>query len=368
MSQTTLPSVAPSIATPATAGLELAAYGLVDTDLPKITELANGINGEDPASVLRFGREASSSDLGDGLLDMVRNKDLDDGGRMLSEVVQLASRLNTTMMAEQRSKVPLIGGLIDRMRDRVGALSSQFESTRSQIDRLMTEVNTTQQALEQRNSLLEKTFQSVEQEVRALGQHVVAAKIRAAQLQTEDDQRAMQDSTDLFAGQKISDLRNLANVLDKRAGDLLAVQQSALQNLPQIRLIQHNNRQLIEKFHTVREVVLPAWKRNVVIALSLNEQRNATELVRNIDDAANEMLRRNAELLHSNSVETAKANNRLAVDVETLQFVQQKLIQTVSEVQQLQTQGRRDRLSAEQQILQMRQAQQQLVHAAGPAR
>ncbi len=365
MSDVALPSVIPSPPA-ATADLDLAAYGLGEADLPKISTLAGSIRSDDPGSALRFGREAARTDMGDELLALVRNKDLNQSGQALSEVVQIASRLNAGMVAG-RSRLPLIGGLIDRMRDRVGVLSSQFESTRSQIDRLMVEVDTTQQALEQRNQTLEQTFQSVEQDVRALGQHVVAAKLRVRELLAEADQHATRSDGDLLAPQRVSDLRSLATVLDKRAGDLLATQQSALQNLPQIRLIQHNNRQLIEKFHTVRDVVLPSWKRNFVIALSLNEQRNAAELVRSIDDAANDMLRRNAELLHSNSVETAKANNRMVIDVATLQAVQQQLVQTVTEVQQLQAQGARDRITAEQQILQMRRAQQQLAQPSGQA-
>ena len=40
----------------------------------------------------------------------------------------------------------------------------------------------------------------------------------------------------------------------------------------------------------------------ISLAISLNEQKNSVQLANTIDDATNELLRRNADLLHQNSV------------------------------------------------------------------
>ena len=63
----------------------------------------------------------------------------------------------------------------------------------------------------------------------------------------------------------------------------------------------------------------------------LNEQKNSVQLANTIDDATNELLRRNADLLHQNSVDTAKANQRSVIDIETLEHVQNTLIKTVND-------------------------------------
>lgn len=73
-----------------------------------------------------------------------------------------------------------------------------------------------------------------------------------------------------------------------------------MQTLPMIRMIQANNQMLVDKFHTIREITVPAWKRQFMLALSLNEQRNAVDLATTIDDTTNDLLRRNAALLHRN--------------------------------------------------------------------
>src|SRR5690606_39451352 len=84
----------------------------------------------------------------------------------------------------------------------------------------------------------------------------------------------------------------------------------AMQSLPTIRMIQANNQALIDKFHTIREITVPAWKRQFMLAITLNEQQNAVQLATHIDDTTNDLLKRNADLLHRNSVETARANQR----------------------------------------------------------
>lgn len=154
--------------------------------------------------------------------------------------------------------------------------------------------------------------------------------------------------------QQLSDLDSLVANLDKRIGDLTALQQSAFQTLPTIRMVQANNQMLVDKFHSIREVTVPAWKRQFMLALTLNEQRNAVQLATQIDDTTNDLLKRNAELLHRNSVETAKANQRLVIDVDTLLFAQNTLIKTVEEVVQIQRAGAENRQKAEREIQGMR--------------
>ena len=111
---------------------------------------------------------------------------------------------------------------------------------------------------------------------------------------------------------------------------------------------------LVDKFHTIREITVPAWKRQFMLSLALNEQKNAVELAAHIDNTTNDLLRREAALLHRNSVEAAKANQRLVIDVDTLKEVQNTLIKTVEDVLKIQKDGVEQRKNAEKQIETMR--------------
>nr|EKX3429502.1 toxic anion resistance protein [Pseudomonas aeruginosa] len=356
-----MPVQAPAIVTTSTTTTALAltdlqALGLQEQDIPEINALAARIQGDNPLTVAEFGRAVAdhTSRYADSLLDQVRNRDLDDAGAKLTEVLTVAQGVNVNALLNTRSRVPVIGPLIDRLSLKRRKVMGEFDTTRQQIEKLVAEVNLTQSGIITRNASLEDMFLSVREEHRLLGIHIAAGKQRLGELTLQANQMRGDIGNDPARLQQLADLDNLISNLDKRIGDLTALQQSAMQTLPTIRMIQANNQMLVDKFHSIREITVPAWKRQFMLALTLNEQRNAVQLANQIDDTTNDLLKRNAELLHRNSVETAKANQRLVIDVDTLKVVQDTLIKTVEEVIKLQRDGAENRLKAEREIQGMR--------------
>lgn len=334
---------------------QLKAVGLVQEDMPVIAELAAKIDSRNPNSVAEFGRDIAehTSRYADSLLEQVRNTDLEETGAKLNQVVMAAKSLNLHALSDTRSSIPIIGKFIDRMKLSKERFVGQFNTTKEQVDSLLGEVDKTQKGLSLRVQGLESMFDSVKEEFRLLGLHIAAGKMRMDSLRAEATDMRARDLSPAEV-QDLNDLENLISNLDKRVGDLAALQHSALQSLPMIRMIQANSHLLIDKFHTIHELTVPAWKRQFMLALSLNEQQNAVRLADSIDDATNDFLRRNAELLHKNSVETAKANQRLVIDVSTLEKVQATLISTVEDVIRIQQEGIRSRHEAETKLLTMR--------------
>ena len=64
----------------------------------------------------------------------------------------------------------------------------------------------------------------------------------------------------------------------------------------------------------------------------------------------NDLLKKNADLLKTASIETAKESERGIVDMETLQHTNETLIATFDEVMQIQADGRAKRQAAEQEM------------------
>ena len=117
------------------------------------------------------------------------------------------------------------------------------------------------------------------------------------------------------------------------------LQQAQFLTLPQIRVIQQNNRDLTDKFNVVKSITIPTWKNSYAMAISLQDQQNNIELINQVDDHTNQLLKNLADQLQQNSIATAKANTRNAIDVETIEHVQQKLVETVDEVIKIQQKG-----------------------------
>ncbi|MDN5491154.1 MAG: toxic anion resistance protein, partial [Acinetobacter sp.] len=240
------------------------------------------------------------------------------------------------------------------------SFDQHFNTTKEQIDSLVKEIETSQTGLKARVDTLDRMFNGVQEEYRQLGIYIAAGRIKQVEVQQEITTLSQQEQ-DPKTNQRVYDLNHLANNLEKRVSDLQVLQQSAMQTLPMIRIIQSNNMMLVDKFYAIKNITLPAWKNQISLAISLNEQRNSVQLANTIDDATNELLKRNADLLHQNSVDTAKANQRSVIDIETLEHVQNTLIKTVNDVIQIQKEGMQKREEASTRIKALQSNLQQLV-------
>ena len=226
-------------------------------------------------------------------------------------------------------------------------LVQRYSSTNRQIDQLMADVGKTQQIQQQRVREYDQMHDIVLEERRELGVHVAAGRVRIAELEAE--LASLSGKEDPESRTRRAALDTALRLIDKRVSDLQVLQHAADQTLPMIRLIQANAIQLIEKFSAVRDITIPMWRNQFAIQLSLADQRNAVELANAIDDASNELMRKNAELVHSTAVGTARANQRSVIDIETLRTVNETLIRTVEEVREIHREGmaRRRQLSTE---------------------
>lgn len=334
---------------------QLRKVGLSERDIPAITTLAAQLDITNPLSIAEFGRAVSeqSAAFADQLLAAVKNTDLDDTGSKLNEVVLAAKQLNLNALSDRRSRIPFVGKYIDRFRISKERFVQQFNSTKDQIDVLLGEVDQSRQGLSARVDGLQDMFVSVQETHRLFGLHIAAARLKQQEISEQCATLRSEEQTPVIALQ-IADLEAQGASLDKRIGDFMVLQQSAMQFLPMIRMTQRNNRAVVEKLDTVKELAIPSWKHQFVLALSLNEQKNAIALANNIDDATNDLLKSNAELLRQNSIAAAKANQRLVIDVSTLEHVQKTLISTVEDVIRIQQEGVRSREQDAARIGQMR--------------
>lgn len=327
--------------------------GLSTADIGPVMEAAKALQDISPGNLHTYGREAAGRTtlFSTQLLDKVRNADLDTSGDKLGEVVRIARSLNLGAFNE-RSSVPIIGPLIDRMKAKKGELVQRYSTTNKQIDQLMVDVGNTQTTQQQRVREYDQMHGIVLEERHALGIHVAAGRVRIDELQQE--LLSLQGQEDPTARTRRAELDMGLRLIDKRVSDLQVLQHVAEQTLPMIRLIQANAIQLIEKFSAVRDVTIPMWRNQFAIQLSLADQRNAVDLANAIDDASNELMRKNAELVQSTAVGAAKANQRSIVDLDTLRSVNDTLISTVEEVRQIHREGMAARKTLATEIVTMR--------------
>jgi len=155
---------------------------------------------------------------------------------------------------------------------------------------------------------------------------------------------------DVMSAQRLADLEQAATRFERRLHDLKLTRVIAIQTAPQIRLIQSNDQNLVEKIQSSILTTIPLWKNQIVIAISLYRQQKAAELQKQVADTTNELLAKNAELLREGSAKVGREVERGVVDVETLQKVNADLIATLEETIRIQEEGRTRRVQAEEEI------------------
>ena len=342
--------------------LNLKEIGLNVEDFNEVVNAHKDLANINHTAVAEYGKNiaAKTASYTDELLDLVKNKDLDVTGQKLNEVVQVAQQLNTSSILNKSKSSGFIGNILNKFKGAKQSFDQHFNTTKEQIDGLVKEIETSQTGLKARVEVLDRMFNGVQDEYRQLGIYIAAGKIKQQEVQQNIVTLSALEQNPQ-TNQKVYDLNHLANNLEKRVSDLQVLQQSAMQTLPMIRIIQSNNMMLVDKFYAIKNITLPAWKNQISLAISLHEQRNSVQLANTIDDATNDLLKRNADLLHQNSVDTAKANQRSVIDIETLEHVQNTLIKTVNDVIQIQKDGMQKREEASTRIKALQSNLQQLV-------
>ena len=342
--------------------LNLQEIGLQQDDFNAVLAARKELAEINHNAVAEYGKNIATQTSGytDELLNLVQNKDLDETGQKLNQVVQVAQQLNTSSILNKKKNSGFFGGLMSKIKGAKNNLDMHFNTTKEQIDTLVKEIEKSQSGLKARVDTLDRMFDGVQSEYKQLGVYIAAGKLKQDEIQQEISTLTAQ-AQDQTTTQRIYDLNHLANNLEKRVSDLQVLQQSAMQTLPMIRIIQSNNLMLVDKFYAIKNITLPAWKNQISLAISLNEQKNSVQLANTIDDATNDLLKRNADLLHQNSVDTAKANQRSVIDIETLEHVQNTLIKTVNDVIQIQKEGMQKRAEATTRLRSLQDNLNQLV-------
>ena len=150
--------------------------------------------------------------------------------------------------------------------------------------------------------------------------------------------------------QAAKDIEAMCDRFEKKLHDLELTRMISIQTAPQIRLVQNNDTMMAEKIQSTLVNTIPLWKSQMVLALGIEHSNQAAKAQREVTDVTNELLKKNADLLKTASVETAKESERGIVDMETLQHTNETLISTFDEVMKIQEDGRAKRQAAEQEM------------------
>jgi uncharacterized protein YaaN involved in tellurite resistance len=321
-------------------------------DLAKAKDFGRAIDPANSSSLIQFGVGAQSkiSGFADTMLNQIRTRDSGEVGKALTDLVFKVKDVDVGGLTKGQK------GLFAILANKFQRFIAKYEKLETQIDKIVDQLARSRMAMITDINMLDQLYKQNNDYLHNLDLHIAGGQLRYEELKTtllSQLQAKAQSSRDPLDAQKLNDLNQFLNRVEKKLYDLKLSRMVSIQTAPQVRLIQNNDQALVEKIQSSILTTIPLWKNQIVIAISLFRQKQALGVQKAVTDATNDLLTRNSELLKQGSIEVAKETERGIVDVETLQQTNANLIATIEETLRIQEEGRLKRAEAEKSLLQL---------------
>ena len=343
---------------PAAAPIEEQAPGLDDSQLTEaekkaIDEFLNKVDITNPDHVLLFGADAQKkiADFSQTALDAVKTQDTGEVGKIL---VNLVAELKGFQKDSEEPKG--LAKIFGKAEDKFTRMKARYSKVSVNVESIASSLESYQTTLLKDVAMFDRLYDQNSDYFHQLTLYIIAGdkklrQIRETELKDLRDKAAA--SGDPMDAQKANDLAAQCDRFEKKLYDLKLTRQVAIQMAPQIRLLQNNDSLLVERIQSTLSNTLPLWKSQMVIALGLHHSQEALKAQTAVTDMTNELLRKNSEALKVGTIQTAKESERGIIDIETLIQTNQDLIDTISEVMEIQSQGHEKRIEAEKKLYSM---------------
>lgn len=318
-------------------------------------ELAKQINEEDMQSIITYGANAQSQlkDFSNAMLEHIQVKDVTGIG---DAIVDLMTQLQQNDPKELSARPNLLQKVFGKVKTSISETTLRYQQISTQIDRVAIRLERDQNELLNDNVMLESFYEKNRDYFEALNVYIAASEVKMQELQEKtipaalEKAQASQDAMDI---QKVNDLNQFLERLDKRTHDLRLTRQLTIQQAPQIRMIQNTNQLLAEKIQASIMTAIPLWENQITIALAILRQQNAAVSQQMVSDTTNNLLLKNSEMLKQSTIDVAREAERGVIDIETLRQTQNNLLSALSETLQIQQTGRQQRIQAETELIEM---------------
>ncbi len=323
---------------------------LTDAEKKMVDEFSKQIDLHNSTAILQYGvgTQKKMADFSGGALENVKTKDLGEIGEMLSGVV---SELRDF---DEDEKGFL--GFFKKTSNKIDALKVKYSKAETNINRICQALEQHQVQLMKDVDILDKMYDLNLSYFKELSMYILAGKKKLQE--TKETELAELLAKAQASGlpedaQAAKDLEALCDRFEKKIHDLELTRMVSIQTAPQIRLVQNSDTMMIEKIQSTVVNTIPLWKSQMVLALGVSHAEQAAKAQREVSDMTNELLKKNAAVLKTAAVESAKESERGIVDMETLKNTNASLISTLDEVMKIQAEGREKRRTAEIEMQQM---------------
>ena len=317
---------------------------LTDEEKKAIDTFLEKVDVKNTAQILQFGASAQNniSKFSDTVLKDVRTKST-------GEIKEFDSDIPT----EEKKGIL---GIFNTAKKQMEKLLAKYNKVENNISTIENQLENHKLQMMKDIAIFDTMYEQNLQYFKELSLYIIAGEKKLEELKNvtlPELQKVAEETKEQADAQAVNDMIATINRFEKRIYDLKTTRIISIQMAPQIRLIQNNDSELVEKIQSSLINTIPLWKNQIVIALGITNAKNALGAQKQVNEMTNEMLKKNSELLKQGTIDIAEQSEKAVVDVETLQKTNKDIIDTLDKVLEIHENGKVKRQEAEQQLEQI---------------
>lgn len=321
---------------------------LSEEEREMVNQFASEIKIDNIEQTIHYGAAAQRniSDFSVNILKKVRTLDLGEVGDSLKE---LTMALDATTEPEHKG----IFGFFKKAKREVDSVIAYYEKAETNVNKVERDLQQHQVVLMQDISMYQQMYQLNLDYYKQLTMYIIAGKkaLDVARRGKLVDLKRRADLTDKQEDRQVYlDFEDQCHRFDKKLRDLEITRVISVQSAPQVRMLQNNDREMLDKIQASLSNTIPLWRNQLVISLGVEHGRRAIEAQRTLSDKTNQLLMKNAEMLKMATTSAAKEFERPIVDIDTLKKCNKELIASIKEVVQIHEQGAKERQKAHEEL------------------
>ena len=314
-----------------------------------IDEFNEKIDVFDSTQILQYGAAAQEkiSSFSDSILENVKTKDTGDVGNLLADLVSQIKAFDKDVSGSNKN---ILDRLFNTAKKEVDKIIAKYSKIETNIDTIEKGLEKDKIQMLKDINIFDTMYEKNLEYFKEISLYIIAGEKKLEELRTKvfpELKKAAEESKDQLDIQKVNDMENTINRFEKKIYDLKTTRLISIQMAPQIRLLQNNEAELVEKIQSSITNTIPLWKNQMVLALGINNAKEALASQQAVSKLTNEMLIKNSETLKQGSIQIAEESEKAIVNIETLQKTNQNLIETLDKVIEIHENGRVKRAEAE---------------------
>ena len=326
---------------------------LSEAEKKAIDEFNSKIDINDAAQVLQYGVAAQEkiSKFSDSILEDVKTKNTGEVGDLLSNLVSEIKSFDRDVSGKGSKNI--FAKLFSNAKKEFDFIVARYSKIEKNIDTIEGGLEKDKLQMLKDITIFDNMYEKNLQYFKEISLYIIAGERKLKELREvtlPELKKKAEETGEQLDIQKVNDMEQLINRFEKKIYDLKTTRIISIQMAPQIRLLQNNDAELVEKIQSSITNTIPLWKNQMVLALGISNAKHALQSQQEVSKLTNEMLIKNSETLKQGSIEIAKESEKAIVDIETVKKTNQNLIETIDTVIKVHEDGRAKRQAAEKEL------------------